>query len=58
MAGLMAPAAYVIKDGLVGLQWEEMPFHPVKAVFSSVGECQGLEEVVGRLVGGEGEGGG
>jgi hypothetical protein len=25
MVGLMTPAAYVAKDGLVGHQWEERP---------------------------------
>jgi hypothetical protein len=47
----VAPAAYVAKDGLVGHQWEERPFlGPVKALCTSVGECQGQEMGVSRLL--------
>jgi hypothetical protein len=47
MVGLMAPAAYVAEDGLVGHQWEE---RPMKALCPRVGDCQGPEEGVGGLV--------
>jgi hypothetical protein len=39
---------HTAEDGLVSHQWEKRPL--VKALFSSVGECQGQEAVVGMLV--------
>ena len=53
----MAPAAYVAEDGLVRHQWEERPFCPMKALCSSIGECQDREAGVGGLVSrGKGDG--
>ena len=46
----MAPAVYVAEDGLVSHQWQERPLVPVKGLCPSVGECQGQEAIVGRLV--------
>ena len=54
---LMAPSAYVAKDGLVGHQWEVIG--PLKALCPSVRECQGQEAGMGGLVSmGSGRGGG
>jgi hypothetical protein len=50
MVGLMAPAAYVAEDGLVRYQWEDILLGSVKALDSSVGECQSQKVGVGRLV--------
>jgi hypothetical protein len=50
MIGLMAPAAYVAEDGLVGHQWEERPLVLCEALSPSVEEYQGQEVVVGGLV--------
>ena len=44
------PAAYVAEHGLVGHQMEEEALGPVKALCSSVGECQGQEVEVGGLL--------
>jgi hypothetical protein len=55
MVGLMALAAYVAEDGLVGHQWETLG--PVKVLCPSIGECQVQEARAGGLVSrGEGEG--
>ena len=43
----MASANYVAEDHLVVHQWEK---RPVKAQCPSIGECQGQEVGVGRLV--------
>ena len=43
MVGLMAPAAYVAEDGLVGHQWEERPLVLCEALSPSVEEYQGQE---------------
>jgi hypothetical protein len=45
MVGLMAPAAYAAEFGLVGHQWEERPFCPMKALCPSVAEFQGQKWV-------------
>jgi hypothetical protein len=43
MVELVALAAYVAKDGLVGHEWEEAYLDPVKVLCPSIGECQGQE---------------
>jgi hypothetical protein len=40
MVGLMAPAAYVAEDGLVGHQWEERPW--VLSCEGSMPQCRGM----------------
>jgi hypothetical protein len=51
MVRLRALASYVAEDGLIGHQWEERPFlGPVKVICPNIGECQGQEAGVGRLV--------
>jgi hypothetical protein len=45
----MALAAYVAEDGLVGHQWEERAFGPVKVLCPSIGESLGQEMGVGGL---------
>jgi hypothetical protein len=49
MVGLMALAAYVAEDVLLGHQWEEWPL-VVEVLCPSVGECQGQEVEVGGLM--------
>jgi hypothetical protein len=48
MVELMALAAYIAEDGLVGHQWEERPL-VMKVLCSSIGECQAQELGVGWL---------
>jgi hypothetical protein len=38
---LLTLAAYVSKDGLVGLHWKERPIGHANFIFPSTGECQG-----------------
>lgn len=45
----MSLAAYVAEDGLVGHQWEERFFGPVKVLCPSIGEFLGREVGVGGL---------
>ena len=40
---LFAPAEYVTEDDIVGHQWKERPFGPVKVLCPSVGEFQNRE---------------
>jgi len=54
MEGLMAPAAYVAEDVLVGYQCRGEDLGPVKG--PSVGECQDRKAGVGGLVAGWGDG--
>ena len=54
MVELVALAAYVAEDGLIGHQGEALG--PMKALCPSVGECQGQEVGVGGL-GSRGRGG-
>jgi hypothetical protein len=58
MVKLVALAIYVAEDGLVSHQWEERPFlGPVKALGSSIGECQDQEwKCVGWGAGGREKG--
>jgi hypothetical protein len=57
MVRLMALAAYVVEDGLVGHKYEERPYSFEDSV-PCIGECQGQEAGVGGLGirGGEGIG--
>jgi hypothetical protein len=58
---LFAPAEYVTEDDIVGHQWKERPFGPVKVLCPSVGEFQNREAGMGGLVSwrrGTGYGGG
>jgi hypothetical protein len=57
MVELVALAIFVAEDCLVGHQWEERPFGPVKALCPSIGKCQDQEwEWVGWRAGGAGRG--
>ena len=57
MVKLVALAIYVAEDSLVGHQWEERPFGPVKALCPSIGKCKDQEwEWVGWRAGGAGRG--
>ena len=48
MVGLMALAAYVAEDSLVGHQWEALG--PVKVLFPSILECQDQEGGIGGFL--------
>ena len=50
MVGLIALAAYVAEDGLVGLLKGGEALGPVKVLCPSIGEWQGQEAGVGGLV--------
>ena len=47
MVGLMALAAYVAEDGLVGHQWKERPTGHANFICISTGDRQGQEVGVG-----------
>ena len=52
MVGLMALAAYLAEDGLIGHQWRRDSWS-WQAISPSVGDCQGQEEGMGGWWSGE-----
>jgi hypothetical protein len=50
MVGLMALVAYLADNGLVGHQWKERPLVLLKIICLIIGDCQGQEAGVGKLV--------